>query len=278
MNNQCNSQLLNPSNVHKCNQDNINMFKQEILILTDEQLMTTSFAQFNNNGINAKRRVLAVAVYLIEQFRKQNKDGIAKLRDTKVEVETIIGILKFIAEKNRLCFTKQIPWENLGSLAVEVPTWARTMSINCEKNMLENLACRSLKEAPEGYMVPFKENTERIIKSYLIEENWNMQYLEYVWNIIPTSRWGVDLEVSVIHKDLFEVKRENSYFRLPKKVRTSVTQKGALTTYMHSKTQAYKHPMKRINILPTTGNYKVSTDETESETSEEEEIMRKKAT
>ena len=102
--------------------------------------------------------------------------------------------------------------------------------------------------------------------------------MEFVWNIISTSRWGVDLEVSVIHKDLFGVKIEKAYFRLPKKVRTNATQKGALTTYMHSKIQAYTHPMKRINILPTTGNYKVSTDETESETSEEEEIMRKKAT
>ena len=99
MNNQCNSQLLNPSDVDRCNQDNINLCKREIIILIDEQLMNTSFVQFCNNGINVKRRVLAVAVYLIGQFRKQNQDDIAKLRDTKVEVETNVGILKFIAKK-----------------------------------------------------------------------------------------------------------------------------------------------------------------------------------
>ena len=89
--------------MRRCNQDSINLFKREILILTDEQLMNTSFTQFRDIGINTTRQVLAVAVYLIEQFRIQNKDGIAKLRlrDTKVEVETIIGILKFIVEKNK---------------------------------------------------------------------------------------------------------------------------------------------------------------------------------
>jgi len=145
------------------------------------------------------------------------------------------------------------------------------MSINCVKNMLESLVYRSFKETPEGYMIPIKENTEIIIKSYLLEENWNMGQLEFGWNIIPTSRWGVDLEVSVIHEDLFEVIRESAYFRLPKKVRTNTTQKRALTTYMHSKSQATKHHMTRINVMPKTGNYKVLTEESESETLEEEE-------
>ena len=109
-------------------------------------------------------------MYPIEKFRNQNQDGIAKLRDTKVEVETIIGIPKFIAEKNELCFAKQIPWEYLGSLTIEVPTWVRRMSINCVKNILDSLAYRSFKETPEGYMIPIRENTETIIKSYLLEE------------------------------------------------------------------------------------------------------------
>ena len=137
--------------------------------------------------------------------------------------------------------------------------------------MLDSLVYRSFKETPEGNMILIKENMEIIIKSYLLEENWNMQHLEFVWNIIPTTRWGVDLEVSVIHEDLFEVKREKAYFRLPKKVRTNTTQKGALTTYMHSKSQVTKHPMTRIDVIPKTGNYKVSTEESESEFSEEEE-------
>ena len=111
-------------------------------------------------------------------------------------------------------------------------------------------------------MIPIKENTGIRIKSYLLKENWNMGQLEFVWNIIPTARWGVDLEVSVIHEDLFEVKREKAYFRLLcKKVRTNTTQKRALTTYMHSKSQATKHHMTRINVMPKTGNYKVSMEE-----------------
>ena len=61
-------------------------------------------------------------------------------------------------------------------------------------------------------MIPIKENTGIRIKSYLLKENGNMGQLEFVWNIILTPRWGVDLEVSVIHKDLFKVKREKAYF------------------------------------------------------------------
>jgi hypothetical protein len=54
-------------------------------------------------------------------------------------------------------------------------------------------------------------------------------------------------------------------------VRTNTTQKRALTTYMHSKIQAIKHHMTRIKVMPKTGNYKVSMEESESEFLEKEE-------